>query len=236
MEAGIVGPLFTAGHGATVVTKEEDDGVVIETISFELIEYDADFFIETHDGIEVLGPRLSGYGMVRVVRWDDDLFGIGGFFNALVSIVPCTATVGFGEIDLCEKGLIGFKVGPFVGIPGLLFEVEVPVVLGCTFEFFIDMSDVGSEVSKILEAMGDETDAIGELIAIASVRAVVVGADGHGIHAGHEAGSAGGADGGDGEGVGVADTLFGEIVNNRGDNLGCAVTGKLRAEIFADDP
>ncbi len=65
---------------------------------------------------------------------------------------------------------------------------------------------------------------------------MVLDAEGGGVHAGDEGGAGGGADGGIGEGVEVADTFAGELVEVWGLGEGVVVAAEVGAIIFAGDP
>ena len=111
------------------------------------------------DGVEVVGDFVANDGMVRVVGREFDFGGIDEI-GLFAGEGPLGAFVGGGEVDLDVEGLALGALVPVGAIEGLFgFEVEIGFTAGA--EFRSDLRDVGGEVAGVVEAVGNEADAIG---------------------------------------------------------------------------
>lgn len=232
-EAGVIGPALAAREAAAVVAPEEDDGIVGEAVSLELIEDVLNLLVHDSDAIVVACPIGADDGGIGIVGGNIGLGGVVFFGEGIGEVVVLVIDVhgtGFvrgldvedGEERLGFVGAIA-PVGLLVAlIPGGTGGGKVVVGLGV----------VGAVIAGEAEVFGEAADIVGG----DDVGAVVLAADGGGVHAGDDGVAAGGTDGSGGEGAVEADAFGGEAVEVGGGGVIVAVTVEIGADVFGGDP
>ena len=234
LEAHFPDPFLDAGHAGTVVGEEEDDGIVGESVFFELFQYVAGLVVHGGDVVVVTGPILSRLGGVGMERRD-------GGFGGIVSLLGCEPgrvllVLVFGNADLAfvaddevedgEEGLALFTFSPMGLFAGL-----VPGGLG-RGKVVVGLDVVGAVVAGRLEVLGEALDRIGE----PGGAPHAVATEGRRVDAGDQAGTVWRANAGDSVRVGVTDALGGQAVQHGRASVVVTVTAEIGTDIFAGDP
>ena len=132
----------------SMVRPKKDRSRIQSSGSLEIGEDLSDFFIGLNPRIQILGPVLSKYGVIRVVRWQIYLVGIGMTFSF--------AVLSSNELELGENRMIGWCFLPVIAMIELARRDKVVIGLAL----------VGDKVPSITEELGDQLDRLGNLVAV----------------------------------------------------------------------
>ena len=210
-----------------MVTPEENDGTVGETVSIEFVKDVADLFVHCSNVVVVLCEVAPDDGGIGIVRRDFDLCWIvDGFLD-----VPAFAFMRNGDVNDGEKRCVFWAVlvSP-VSTPGVpCSEGRVKLVIG--------LRVIRAIVTGHSEVLGETADVSRRYTLVTPERGPHVHrAEGAGVHSGDNRGTCGGTYRKGDKGICVTAALRGEAVKVWCHGVVIAVTAKVGADIFTTYP
>ncbi len=220
-----------------MVRPEEDNGVLVQSRLFQLIDQIAGPGVHRRDQLVVAFPVFASDRCVGVVRRQRrqrggvlTLIGTQIFGHRLVlAVTGDAAFMTTGKVKNCKEGLV---------LGGAVFPVSfsarlVPDFIGrWIFELVVGLAVVGAVVTGFAKRHRERLEPLRER----GIAAHVVRSDAVLIHPRDDRRSAGSTDARGCERVRVTNTFFGQLVQVRSDCVRVTITTQVCADVLARNP
>lgn len=218
----VAGP-FGEGEGVALFAEEEEEGVFVEGVVFELLSDGGDLGVEELNFGEVVGEFFAEDVGLDVVFAEGEF--VGGEEGTVTKSIRTVGLVGANDE---AEGLVFFGAFPeeFVAEG----EVDVLCSFGFVAEVFERVNGTGADVAFANEAgaVAEGLEVVGEAFDVGTGFGVVrVGAAFYRVEAVVEIVPGGRAHGCGLVALGKAEAVFGELVDVGGDGVGAAVAGDV---------